>query len=342
MTPVQPRQSTNVVLVGYGATGRGIARLLNRRSDVRITGIVDPKPSLAGTLVGANGTRVSGALDPGRTDAALVFVSTTSRIAELEAVAAPWLSAGANVISLCEELGFPWRTHPKIAARLHDIAADAGVTILGAGANPGFAMDLLPLTLTAVLPGVESVEIRRTIDLADYGDLVSRFGIGRRPSDFEPSAPPIVGHIGFEQSISHLAHVLDFELDEISVERPTPVATAREPRRGPHFELGVGGVTATRQRAEGIRRGECVIGLTEFFAFRPAAGEVPLGDAWQIEGGGRTLELTAPDGLPSLDSTVSIAANLIDAVIAAPPGLATMSELPIAAFAARAASSAVG
>jgi hypothetical protein len=53
------------------------------------------------------------------------------------------------MLTTCEELTHPWRTDGPLAARNDEAARREGVCVLTTGADPGFMMDTLPLTLTA-------------------------------------------------------------------------------------------------------------------------------------------------------------------------------------------------
>ena len=50
---------------------------------------------------------------------------------------------GSCVVSTCEELAYPFRKYPELAAKLDAEAKDGGVALIGTGINPGFVMDKL-------------------------------------------------------------------------------------------------------------------------------------------------------------------------------------------------------
>src|SRR5262249_34306043 len=88
-------------------------------------------------------------------------------------------SAGLNVISTTEELAFPWQAHPGVAAEIDATARGAGVTVLGTGINPGYAMDYLPMTLSAVARRVDKVVVHRGPDPAPPAAAPPAQGWGR-------------------------------------------------------------------------------------------------------------------------------------------------------------------
>ena len=48
------------------------------------------------------------------------------------------LAAEACVVSTCEELSYPYRKYPELAAQLDAEAKTWGVALIGTGINPGF------------------------------------------------------------------------------------------------------------------------------------------------------------------------------------------------------------
>src|SRR5438552_17395102 len=74
------------------------------------------------------------------------------------------LEAEACVVSACEELSCPFRTHPELAAKLDTAAKEWGVALVGTGVNPGFVMDKLVVTLAAVAQRIEHAKALRVVD----------------------------------------------------------------------------------------------------------------------------------------------------------------------------------
>jgi hypothetical protein len=334
-----------VALVGAGATGLAVGRALAGRADGELVAVIDTDPAKAGRplaelLDGAPAGVVIGddlaALGGERIDVAVVTVgSTAASVAPaLERLAA----AGIDVITLCEELAYPWLDAPQVAHQLDRHARRHGTSMLGTGANPGFLMDTLPIVLSAAMQSVERVAIERTTDLSAYGPLLGKFGFGLPPDEYARRVgDDIVGHIGFRQSIAHLAHALGWELDAVEVEDPEPLVVSATERTGAFLELPAGTVAAVRHGAHGVVGGERVISCRANFGFlRPEDGLPPL-DRWRLEGGGRTVTLEAPSGFDSWETTLAVLVNLIGAVAAAPPGLLTMSDIPVGAMAAKGA-----
>jgi len=169
---------------------------------------------------------------------------------------------------------------------------------------PGFLMDLLPATISALLADVHRVELTRTVEMASYGQLVHRFGLGASPSDFEARRErgELAGHIGFEESISCLAAALELELEAIEVESPTIDALADEPLPG-------SGITI-----QGVEDQHDDVRL-----------ESPAG---------RSIALAMRPSAESVESTACMVANSLRATVEATPGLLAPTDLSAGSIAA--------
>lgn len=331
-----------VALVGLGATGVAIGQSLRRRSDCAIVAAVD----IAGDKVGRDvgeilgeeplGLPVSDSLDVA-TQADVALIATTSYLEDVVPLAEPLLAAGINVVSLCEELGYPRATHPALADRLDRVARENGVSILGAGCNPGFVMDTLPLLLSGALERVERIEIRRTADLSSYGAIVEKFGLGLTLEEFdrEQAAGRVIGHVGFDQSLALLGDVLGWEVDEVEMDPVRPAFVAPSARHGRHVTIEAGTVAAVLHAATARREGQALIDLAVHFGFFEPSDPVPCGDRYRLIGGGQTIDLRVEPGFDSFLTTIAVATNVVTAAVAAEPGLHALAELPVVEIASK-------
>jgi 4-hydroxy-tetrahydrodipicolinate reductase len=125
-----------------------------------------------------------------------------------------------DVISSVEELGYPFRTHPTMAAKLDALAKDAGTTVLGTGLIPGF-LDMLMFLATKPCHTLESTTLERIVDISDYikegSQTKEAFGIGLSPAEFKENVQKdvIKGHAGGAGSIHMVAETVGFEIDRI-------------------------------------------------------------------------------------------------------------------------------
>jgi hypothetical protein len=332
-----------VALVGAGATGLEVGRSLARRNDAELVAAVDNDPAKAGRrlgeLAGVDGLDVPvqddlGGITSDLVDVAVVTVGST--VASVTPVIEQLADAGVDVISLCEELAYPWFDDPAGSERLHTAGLRNGTSILATGCNPGFLMDTLPILVSGAMQTVERVAIERTTDLSPYGPLLGKFGFGLPPEEHAArTSDDIVGHIGFRQSIAHLAHVLGWRLDAIEVDAPEPLIITQAERSGAYLRLPAGTVAAVRHRARGMVGGEPVVSCLANFGFLEPGDGLSPGDHWRFEGGGRTVELEAPSGFESWSTTIAVLVNTIGALATAPAGLLSTSDIPVGALAAK-------
>jgi len=334
----------DVLLVGLGAVGRAVGARLAAGSFCDVVGAVDPAQGLAGVELSsiipgaAPAARVTAVLAEAP-DADIAFVATTSFVDQVEPLINALLDRGMNVVSICEELGFGFYDHQPVARRIEERARDAGLTVLGTGCNPGILLDTLPLLLSSLTLDVTRVTMRRTAEMSGYGGILSKFGFGLTAEQFaaEHDAGHVIGHVGFRESVAALADGLGWSLDEIVVDDPAPVLFAESVRRAPHMTLESGTVAVIRHSTRGVIDGEIVIEAVIDFGIFQEGDPFPQGGAWRIESSGQTLEFTAGP-VDSYASTVAVAAHVIPRVPGAAPGLLTMADMPVKAFAARASS----
>ena len=108
----------------------------------------------------------------------------------------------------------PGYTHIRQAGQIHAWAKKAKVAVLGTGVNPGFAMDTLPIMLTAVCERVDRVHVTRVQD-ARSRRLPFQQKIGAGPDDRAVpearSADGSVRHVGLTESIAMIADALGLD-----------------------------------------------------------------------------------------------------------------------------------
>jgi len=336
--------SLRVAFIGLGATGCAIASILAKRGSAAIVAGVDRDPAKEGRdLAELTGGAITGLsvepelrLDSGDLpDVAVVTIG--SRISDIEPVAIPLLAAGINVVSLCEELAFPWWSHPEASRRFDDAGRSGGATVIATGCNPGFLTDTLPLVLSSGLESVRRLNVVRTATTWSYGPLLDKFGFGLGEDEFlARRGRDIVGHLGFEQSLAMVSSMIGLEPDSITVDPPEPTVIATAPRNGEFVEVPANGVAGVRQLARAEADGEAVLTYEGRFGFfLPEDGIT--GDEIRLAGDGREIVVTIAPGYESMQTTIAVAANIVPAVPTLAPGLASMADLPVGALAARAA-----
>src|SRR5262245_21454864 len=202
--------STRVICFGLGPIGLGIARLAQARPGIQIVGVIDVDPQKVGRdlgeLLGVVPTGVivsadaAATIDATRPEVALH--ATSSTLASVTSQLLLLAEAGVNVVSTCEELAHPWTAQPQLAAELDGAARRAGVTLLGTGVNPGYAMDALPLLLTAPCAVVRAVRVLRVVDAGRRrGPLQRKVGAGLTVEQFTAGVRAgTIRHVGLPES----------------------------------------------------------------------------------------------------------------------------------------------
>jgi 4-hydroxy-tetrahydrodipicolinate reductase len=321
------------VLFGCGPIGCSVARYAAQRADIKLVGAVDIDRSLAGRDLGevaGTGTRlgVSISADAGavlsgaRPD--VVLLTTSSSLKAIYPQVRQCVEAGVNVVSSCEELSFPHRKDPEITARIDELAKARGVTVLSSGVNPGFLMDAWPLFMTGVCQEVKRIRVVRVQDASvRRGPFQKKIGAGCTTEEFQKRvADGNLKHVGLPESIAMVASGLGWEMDGIA-ETIEPVISQRAITTD-FVTITPGLVAGVKQVGRGIRAGEELITL-EFMAY---VGAPESYDAVYITGT-PDLEVVIKGGTHGDVATAAMLVNAVPTVIAAPPGLLTMKDLPM-------------
>lgn len=321
-----------VIQYGLGPIGSAVARHVVERDGLELVGGVDIDPTKVGRDVGqviglgrplgfAVVEKLSQAL--ARTQADVVLHTTGSYFDLFKDQILEILEAGLDVVSTSEELSFPWLAHPKEAAEIDAAAKRAGKTVLATGVNPGFLMDTLPLTLTAICQRVERIEVTRVVNASTRrGPFQAKIGSGMAVEDFKARmAAGRMGHVGLPESMGMVFDTLGKKLTRYE-SRVEPLVADRLIKTD-YFEVQPGQVKGLRQVARGYTDEGEFMTLT-FIA------------ALEAEDEGDTIKIT---GKPDLEvrlkgtngdiATAAIAVNAIRRVKEAAPGLVTMRDLPV-------------
>ena len=133
---------------------------------------------------------IARAIRTARPDIAVLCTASSLKkvLPQLEQV----LKLKVPVISTTEELTYPVKANRAIARKIDALARRARVAVLGTGVNPGFAMDVLPIALTALSARVDAIEVTRV----------------------EP-APRHEAPVGLAESVTMIADAMGWKLDMI-------------------------------------------------------------------------------------------------------------------------------
>ncbi|MDH5447986.1 MAG: hypothetical protein OEY24_05525 [Candidatus Bathyarchaeota archaeon] len=328
-------EKIKVVLYGVGAVGSLIANFLLQKEGIEIVGAIDVAKEKVGRDLGEVlnigkrvGVTVSNNTEEvlSKTDPNIVVHTTSSYLRDVLPQLAEIVKHGINIVSTCEELSYPYYSEPQLTEKLDALAKKHQATVLGTGINPGFLMDTLVITLTAVCQKIEKIKAVRVMNAATRRvPFQKKIGAGLSVGKFHKAIEErrITGHVGLEQSVSMIAATLAWKLDRIKVGSIEPVI-AKRPERSEAVEVKAGDVAGLRQVAKGYRKGNEAITL-EFQAYIGAEQEY---DVISIKGVPNVNQKITPCVHGDI-GTVAIVVNAIPKVINAPPGLAIMKDLPV-------------
>jgi hypothetical protein len=325
-----------VMHFGLGPIGAAVARQLASRPGFKIVGAVDPDPSMVGRDIGdvvelgrRLGVRVHGEA-PRALKAAkpqVVVHCTSSSLKKVMPDFDAILNAKVAVVSTTEELAYPGYTHIRQARQIHALAKKAKVAVLGTGVNPGFAMDALPIALTAVCERVDRIQISRVQDARMRRlPFQQKIGAGLTTEQFQKKVDEgVVRHVGMTESIAMIADALGWTLDRITDDVQPKLATVTISSE--FLAVDPGYVCGIIQDGLGYRKGQPVIRMH----FEAYLGAPESYDAVDIEGAPR-LSMKLQGGIPGDIATASIVVNSIPKVLSAAPGLHTMRDMPLPSF----------
>ncbi len=302
----------DLVIVGAGPIGTWVAEAAVADGVVdAIVGVVDPDDGARRELVAstsAPGYATTVQLPRAATgDIALVsFASAAEKVAP-EIIRL--VSAGYDVVTTCE--GLVWAPRHLWDA-MHTSARSDGRTIIVTGANPGFAMDRLPLLLAGASREVTSICVERSMDTSTCRpSLIAKSGRGLTETEFHAQvAAGKVGHKGLDSSARLIARGLEWPHKDV-VSTITPIVA--------------------EGRAIGARHKAIVSAGDE----RRITLELTM--AWQLEDpfdrttieGSPPLIVELPGGYPIDDGTAAHVVAAIRHTASLSPGFYRPTDLPL-------------
>ena len=329
-----------VIQWGLGAMGSGMARLMESKTGLKIVGAYDQDPQKIGRDLGdflggaENGVRIQQPPNVGEMSlekADLVVLATSSFTKDVAPQIEIALKHSLNVISIAEEMAYPWAQEPELAKHIDSLAKEYGVSVLGTGINPGFVLDTLILAMTGPCLEVDHIKATRINDLSPFGPTVMQTqGVGVSVEAFEAGlqSGEIVGHVGFKESIHLLAKTLGWKLDRIEETRFPIISKVY--RETEHVKVEPGHVAGGKHSAIGYVDGVPKIELIHPQQVLPQLEGIETGDYIDISGQ-PDIHLVLKPEIPGGLGTMAMAVNMIPQVLAARPGLLSMAELPVPA-----------
>jgi 4-hydroxy-tetrahydrodipicolinate reductase len=325
------------MLMGLGPIGAGVARQLIARRNFRLVAAVDIDPAkvgrdLADIIDLAKRTRIKIGPDPvaaiRQTKPQVAVLCTSSSLKRVWPQIEAILKLRVPIVSTTEELSYPFLSNRALARKIDAAARKAKVAVVGTGVNPGFAMDALPIALTAVCERVDAVRVERVQDARIRRlPFQKKIGSGLSVEEFgERVKAGTVRHVGLAESVSMIGDALGWKLERVTDEIEPMIA--KGPVESRFLRVETGRVCGITQDGVGYRDGKPAIVLhMEAYLGAPESY-----DSVQIEGSPPVF-VKALGGYHGDVATTSITVNTIPKVLQAAPGLHTMRSLALPSFA---------
>ncbi len=341
-----------VVQWSTGNVGLHAARLIARHPAMELVGLWVHSPDKVGRdvgeLIGIEPLGITATDD----EAALlalapdcVSYTATADLRPTEAIddMARILAAGTNVVSSSVvPLVYPPHVEPMMRAPLEDACTTGGTSCFTSGIDPGWANDLLPLVLTGACESIESVRMMEIVNYNTYAQpevLFGTMGFGQ-PLDATPLLlTPGVLSFAWGGVVRGVAAALGAEIDElVEVHERVPA-----PER---IDLGFGVVEAGTTAGIRFEIKGMVDGAERVTVEHVTRLDDALAPDWPQPAGHSgyrvivtgspcytvDLQMVGEDGDHNTAGLIGTAArivNAIPAVCAAPPGLLSVTDLPL-------------
>lgn len=306
-----------VVLYGFGFIGKMLARALLKLKQYDIVGVIDIDPKIVGRDIGnILGIGKIGVIVSNKPEKVLrnsrprvVLHATTSFLNKVFPQIKTVIEHGANLVSSCETLAYPWYRYPKLAKEIDKLAKKHEVTVLSAGINPGFIFDTLPLIISSSCLFVKRIKVVRKINaLKRRPSFQRKIGLGIPAHMFDKllNEGKITGHVGYTESAMIIAKVLGFKLSKV-VEKQKPIISDNKVVGVKGY---VAGFSGKRKRI-----------YLEFIASTNLKDQ----DSIVLECENYKIKWVS-SGTPGDQATISIMLSLIPTILRSEPGLKTVAD----------------
>jgi hypothetical protein len=252
------------------------------------------------------------------------------------------LEAGVNIVSTAAFI-----TGHSMGADRDRIAAacgKGGSTIFGSGISPGF-VELVAIVAAGACDRIEKITVIEEADTTGYDspDTEIAAGFGYPIDEPELQAKTASGTAVFGEAVRMIGDALDVELDDVRC--VAEYAQTTEDLDMGFWKIEKGCVAGIYARWQGLAGDRCIVELSVRWRKGPT-----LYPDWQV-GMGHTIEIA---GMPTVNLTLGFlpppdfeattmeefmvlghvmtsvpAVNAIPAVVAAPPGIVTYTDLPL-------------
>jgi 4-hydroxy-tetrahydrodipicolinate reductase len=341
-----------VIVWGTGFVGRQVVRILLDHPRFELVGVIVNSPEKdgvdVGTLcgvapVGLTASRDARAVLSREAHAVAYFGPTAQFLVENLSNLTLAMEMGKDVVSTSmTPLVYPKECPTAISGTLEEVCRRTGRTCFTTGIDPGFANDLLPMTLMGVCGRVDRVRVQEILDYSSYAGDYKPMGLGQ-PMDYRAILEePEVLQFGWGMTVPMMADAMGVRLEKIDStweKWATP-----EEIRYEHGVIPAGCCAAVRFEIRGWVAGEPKIVLEHCNRVtKAAAPHWPKGKMYEHD-----VYRVVVDGEPCIEQETALrdaatrdanragclatgmrAVHAIPAVCAAGPGLISALDLPL-------------
>jgi hypothetical protein len=332
-----------------GSVGRHAVRAVQQHPDLELVGALvysdDKAGRDVGEICGIGEIGIPATKDPDEIaalDADCVLYMSQGEMDPMGALddICGLLASGKNVISTAVTAFIhPRAAGPHVVEPLEAACAEGAASFHGTGIEPGWAAEVLPLTMSALLERVDSLVVQELLDYSSYDSadmLFDIMGFGKAPDEPVPMADASLVGSTFRAPLMLLADGLGATIDDFVFDRQVAVAETAFDIKAGRIEAGT--VSAQRFSYTAVvdgRRALTVEHITRLGADQ--APEWPTGRGWKVTVEGRpSMVLESTIAVHSEDEndqgclgTAMHAVHAIAPVCAAAPGIRTFLDLPM-------------
>jgi 4-hydroxy-tetrahydrodipicolinate reductase len=214
-----------VIVWGTGFVGKMVIRELLDHPDYEIVGVIVNAPEKdgvdVGELIGRAPIGLRAATDvqatlAGPADAVAYFGPTAAYAAKNIDNMSRALAAGKNVVDTSmTPLVYPKACPRQMLEPLEKACQEGGTSCFTTGIDPGFANDLLPMTLMGLCGRVDRVRIQEILDYSTYPGDYSPMGLGDPMEQKALLEEPKVLIFSWGHTVPMIADAIGVELEKI-------------------------------------------------------------------------------------------------------------------------------
>ncbi len=180
------------IVYGVGAMGKVMTRLMVEKG-VDIVGAIDINPDIVGKDLGevaALGYPLNVRIDDNadavlsEQEADIALLALLTDVESMYPHCRRCLEHGVNVLTTAEELFYSWDLSPGLAAKLHKLGKQHGVTITGCGYQDTYLANMISM-LAGTCHRIESIHGKTSWNVDDYGPVVADYyHVGKTKDEF--------------------------------------------------------------------------------------------------------------------------------------------------------------